>query len=708
MNAIKEPLKGEMKEAVVELAVGDVVPSATNPRKRFDETALQELARTIEEHGVMQPLLVRRKDGEFVYEIIAGERRWRASKLAKRTHVPCIVKDLPDQKVIELQYIENLARADLSALEEAEGFAKLLAPGPKGEKPAYTPESLAAKLGKSRSHIFGRLRLARLAGPAREALESGKIPQTIAGLIAQLPRKELQAKFLKEITRGDEVSSFRWCQEELERRWIRQLEEAEFDRADANLLKCGSCEQCPKRTGNIETFEDREKRPNVCTDVACFDAKTSAHRALKLKAAEKNGQQVIRAAQWTWQQESKYQELDEKCYDVGLPYPKYAALVKKAGGFEKLGLKLVLVESSRKGVIEVVKKEELKAALAKAGVLKRERGRGGGGSAEANYRKEAQATRFKEDAETTAIVAAVERAKLDEEFLRDVAGGVLELAGHYRLDGIARRRGMKKKGTDWNQTLEDFVTKAKQPELLGLIVECIDDREAFATRLKVDLAAAVKRAMEAEQAKGRKVTMRVTEVAEEPGKPNASGVFVKHGTVVLKVAGCDKVYAQVYQACEKEGSWRMGYRYGIEGTGTGCGESSALPALKGEKFDSLETAVKAGIAVVVGGLREMGKGPSEGGVGRICKKAAELIAYELVVKKEAATKWGTGGTRPYRDWDKVLVVSGGDVQAHNERVTKKFKAEKKKKEMSPSARARIAAAQRARWAKAKKGSGGAK
>lgn len=145
---------------------GDIHPSPTNPRKYFDADKLKALAGNIAEQGILQPLVVRctvHPIGETVrYELVAGERRWRASEIAKLDLVPCMVRNLSDNEVLEIQYIENLQREDLTALEEAEGFKQLIDSG------AYTADTLAEKLGMSRSHVFNRLKLMKLGRRCRK------------------------------------------------------------------------------------------------------------------------------------------------------------------------------------------------------------------------------------------------------------------------------------------------------------------------------------------------------------------------------------------------------------------------------------------------------------------------------------------------------------------------------------------------------------
>lgn len=137
------------------------------PRKVFDDEALHELSASIAEHGVLQPIVVRKKVNS--YEIVVGERRFRASKLAGKTHIPAIVRQLTDQQMMELAILENLQREDLTPIEEAEAYESLI------QKLHFTQEELAVRLGKSRSHIANYIRLLSLPSDVREQITSGKL-----------------------------------------------------------------------------------------------------------------------------------------------------------------------------------------------------------------------------------------------------------------------------------------------------------------------------------------------------------------------------------------------------------------------------------------------------------------------------------------------------------------------------------------------------
>ena len=174
-------------EGALSLAIAQVSPGLNQPRKYFDPEALEELADSIRIHGIIQPLTVRRMQTGY-YQIIAGERRWRAAKLAGLSHVPATVIEADDRKVMELALIENLQREDLNPIEEAAGFAELL------REFGLTQELLALQMGKSRSAIANALRLLTLPQPVQAMVEDGRLSLGHAKAVLSLVRAEQQEK----------------------------------------------------------------------------------------------------------------------------------------------------------------------------------------------------------------------------------------------------------------------------------------------------------------------------------------------------------------------------------------------------------------------------------------------------------------------------------------------------------------------------------
>lgn len=152
----------------IELRLSEIEPNKDQPRVAFDEEALQELADSIEKHGLLQPIVVRPMLGG-TYQIVAGERRWRACRMAGLTSVPVIVKELDDKQTMELALIENLQRRDLNPVEEANGYSRLL------KEFSLTQDEVAERVGKSRTAVTNALRMLNLPDDMLSALSEGKI-----------------------------------------------------------------------------------------------------------------------------------------------------------------------------------------------------------------------------------------------------------------------------------------------------------------------------------------------------------------------------------------------------------------------------------------------------------------------------------------------------------------------------------------------------
>ena len=179
-------------EEIVELDVNEIRPNPYQPRTIFDEEALNELAESIKENGVFQPIIV--KKSIKGYDVIAGERRLRASKIAGKKTIPAIIRQISDDKMAEIALLENLQREDLNALEEAKAYKSLI------DKLNITQEQLAKKVSKSRSHITNMLGLLRLPDEVQDMITTGKLTMGHARALSKLEDKEKMVKMAEEIT----------------------------------------------------------------------------------------------------------------------------------------------------------------------------------------------------------------------------------------------------------------------------------------------------------------------------------------------------------------------------------------------------------------------------------------------------------------------------------------------------------------------------
>ena len=298
--------------SVQEIPLRNIQESKTNPRRQFDEAKLAELAGNIRLHGVLQPVLVRPlPDGEpDQFELVAGARRYRASKLAGRETIPASVRELTDTQCLELQLIENLQRADVHELDEARGYAALMQLQPD----TYTVETLAEKIGRSEKYVYARLRLMHLVDEIQEAFYTGKLTVAHAFEIARLqpddqrralaecfPQHRTKAALLKD--KKAEAVTVRELRQWIEREIHLDITNAPFDAQDEALLPAaGSCARCPKRTGNNPLLFPEVRQKSICTDRACYRAKVEAFVQIRVKPLESAGEKALRVSQTpSWQ-----------------------------------------------------------------------------------------------------------------------------------------------------------------------------------------------------------------------------------------------------------------------------------------------------------------------------------------------------------------------------------------------------------------------
>lgn len=191
-SLLGDPGLSEQTSGSVTLPISQVEPGLNQPRKRFDPESLEDLAQSIRQHGIIQPLTVRRLSSGY-YQIIAGERRWRAAKQAGLVEVPAIIIEADDRKVMELGLIENLQREDLNPAEEARGYQILM------EEYGLTQEQVAERMGKSRPAITNTLRLLSLAEEVLTMLEEGVLSAGHARALLPLPTPKLQLEAAKKV-----------------------------------------------------------------------------------------------------------------------------------------------------------------------------------------------------------------------------------------------------------------------------------------------------------------------------------------------------------------------------------------------------------------------------------------------------------------------------------------------------------------------------
>jgi ParB family chromosome partitioning protein len=190
---LPDPEPAEAEGGALSLPLESLDPNPYQPRERMDPQRLAELAGSIRENGLVQPILARRR-GER-YQIIAGERRWRAAQLAGLARIPVALREVPDERLLELALVENIQRQELSALEEAQAFQRLQ------QEFGLTQEQLAHKVGRERATVANTLRLLRLPREVKELLEQGRLDAGHARALLALERPEQQAALAREAVR---------------------------------------------------------------------------------------------------------------------------------------------------------------------------------------------------------------------------------------------------------------------------------------------------------------------------------------------------------------------------------------------------------------------------------------------------------------------------------------------------------------------------
>lgn len=357
--------KTESKAELRQIEYSKLMPSKTNPRKDFNKGALEELAASIREHGVKQPLIVRPIAGGK-FEIVGGERRYRASGIVKLEQVPCMVEEMDDKTALEIQAIENLQREDLNPIEEAQGYKQLQSSG-------YTIDELIKKTGKSRSRVFEKMRLLKLNEGIQKALLAGKIDASRASLIGQVADPAAQNELLEEALDDWSPLSYRDLKENIEEKYQRPLAKSGIDlkaEYDPDLIKgargkcvmwnsglIASCEMCSQRSGNMPLFDGA---PNVCTNVACFEIKKQIVWQIKVKEAEAKGQKIMSEEEWgRIGHSSPFVRLEDDCWEApwvaGKGRPTWGAILKGA----KFNPIIAVVDGKEKKVLPRTEAVEL-------------------------------------------------------------------------------------------------------------------------------------------------------------------------------------------------------------------------------------------------------------------------------------------------------------------------------------------------------------
>ena len=239
-------MKVNLEQNILQVPIDEIIPNRFQPRLNFDDRGLEELASSIKQHGIIQPLVLRRVNDK--YEIIAGERRYKAATMAGLSKVPAVIADVDDNKSAEVAIVENVQRRDLSAIEEARSYKNLL------DKGYLTQAELAKKMGLSQSAIANKLRLLNLDEEVQQALIENKISERHARSLLVLPTHEEQRKWLKRII--NERMTVRELDNELKKQNESSTEPSKPDDTDIPLVKSIDIDAIKKEATEIPSINE--------------------------------------------------------------------------------------------------------------------------------------------------------------------------------------------------------------------------------------------------------------------------------------------------------------------------------------------------------------------------------------------------------------------------------------------------------------------
>jgi ParB/RepB/Spo0J family partition protein len=489
-----------------------IVPSPLNPRKLFDAEYLAELAQSLKENGIINPLIVRPK-GDLL-ELVAGECRWRASEKAGLMSLPVIVRALPDHVVLEQMMAENMKRKDLTVLEEAAGFARMLAQAEDG-KPRYTIATLADKIGSGRSYIEDRLRLEKLSKHGRKALESGRISFNVAREICKVPRAILE-KVEDEVLNPDKYDHF-WDADEtltaeqtaelIREHYVRSLQNPPFELSKPDLVPVhtdaggertegGPCTDCPWNTANQTDGESRGRagrgraqgETKSCLNPACFAKKVEVNIAAQMVKASADGCKILTPEEskrvvvnGVLQHNSAYVMLDKKPDVDDLAHRTKAESAPTWQQMVGDEVKPVVAVDGRGHVFRLVEKKQAIAAAQKNGhekLLSLSGGRARSTHEDAfaaQQRKDRE--KGKEKTEVVrrlagAIVAKIESNGLPEDIMQLLIPIAAAHAKNAGANFVCNRRGIEKK-PDVYEAMKKACKKTTGDVLAAFIVEML-------------------------------------------------------------------------------------------------------------------------------------------------------------------------------------------------------------------------------------------
>lgn len=492
------------------IAIAKIVPNPLNPRKTFHKDELNDLAVSIAAIGVEVPLIVRPAKRAGCYELVDGERRYRAAKIAEITEAPCIVREMTDAQVLQAMLVADMQRAGIDDLERAGGIYKL------HTDHGASLEDIASWIGRSVSTVRHLLRLRDLPKIVRQACKEGELPTSTALAIARVPGTETREKLARLVLSGSrywqgkpptdadvahrrknldvEPLTYRQTRELIAENCYRQLKQAPFSRQSLDLITdAGSCDACPKRVGNLKDDpEYANVREDVCIDPECYEAKVKAHAARMLADCQESGRPVLAGndAERLFSQWNPTQLVSNDWIDLGDHCPED----RKNRPYEKLLGKtladqITMAVDPAGTIHRLVPVPEARKALKDLGIKIET---GGGNSWSAEQAKQRAEDLIKKEAarRCMGLVAAKAEAMAAGgepivEMMRQIVDGVIDRTWDdvNRQVKIRRQLQPKKKeratsGGNRNVVAE-LVPSLEVPGLIGLLAELVAGQKAL-------------------------------------------------------------------------------------------------------------------------------------------------------------------------------------------------------------------------------------
>ena len=459
-----------MEAKVIESIRIDAISPAKGNR-RIDKASLKELSESIKTHGVMSPVLVRPVNGK--YELVYGERRLHAAKDVGLSEIPAIVREMTDVEALEARIIENLQRKDVHPLDEADNYRVL------HETHGYAAEDIAAKVGKSKAYVYGRMKLCSLTPSARKAFMDGKLLPSVAELIARIPVPKLQDEATEYLGHTNRPWTFRDAADLIQRRFMLRLRDAGFSKTDPDLvLEAGACSKCPKRTGNQRELFSDVKSADVCTDPVCYRKKLDAHWELVKSRAEQKGDKILSEGEakkvfygTSINRASGYVDMKEQCWD-DTKVRTYAQLLRK------VPLAKVYARDQAGNIRELIEEKTARKALKEAGhdFAKKGDNTGSFDQAERKRRKLNQLRKKAAQQAISAMVTAAQKKEPEPGFWRMLVLVAVGAIHKMSVKHVVARWGLsdcvdREWGGSREKRLADKLKKFDAAQARGLLLE---------------------------------------------------------------------------------------------------------------------------------------------------------------------------------------------------------------------------------------------